>query len=147
MKTGFFARNATLSTRSSFLAMFSASKLIDFSRHSVNFLYVFVTFSFRFFLYCSGGALCILLVLPANMKTSGEEIILEMSSFICSWKSSVDFLYFRELTILYKTFSNVSNSLHWPEWCLDLKLYVSLTILLLVLLAFFWKSVLSSAFV
>ena len=146
MKTGFFARNATLSTRSSFLAVFGFQ--IDwlfeiFCQLFVCFCYIFL----QIFLYCSGGALCILLDLPANMKTPGEEIILEISSFICSWKSSVDFLYFRELTILYKTFSNVSNSLHWPGWCLDWKLYVSLTILLLVLLAFFWKSVLSSAFV
>ena len=92
--------------------MFLASKLIDFSRRSVDFLYVFVTFSFRSFWFCSGSALHILWVLPANMKTSGEEFILEISSFYCSWKSSVNFLYFRELTELYKSFSNVSNSLH-----------------------------------
>ena len=72
MKTGFFARQSTLSARSSFLAMFFASKLTNFSRHSVDFLYGFVTFSFRSFLYCAGFALYIFLVLSANMKTSGE---------------------------------------------------------------------------
>ena len=62
MKAVFFARHFTLSTRSNFLAMFFASKLIerrfDFSRRSVNFVYVFVAFSFRRFLYCS-VVLCI----------------------------------------------------------------------------------------
>ena len=37
-----------------------------------------VIFSSRSFLYCSGGALYILLVLSAKMKISGEEFILEI---------------------------------------------------------------------
>ena len=83
MKAEFFVKHSALSTRSSFLAMFLASKLIDFSIRFVDFLYVFVTFSFRSFLYCSGGALYILLVLSANMKTSGEELYLRyLLSFV-----------------------------------------------------------------
>ena len=112
MNARFFVTISLFHTRSSFLAMFFASKLIDFSRRSVHFYKGFVTFSFRSFWYCSGGALYILLVLSANMKTSDEEFIIEISSFICSWKSSVDFLYFRELTILYKSFLNISNSVY-----------------------------------
>ena len=75
MKAGFFARHSILLTRSSFLAVFLASKLIDVLRRSVDFFYVFVTFSFSSSLYCSGGALYILLVLSENMKTSAEEVI------------------------------------------------------------------------
>ena len=110
-RAGFFERHSTLSKRSCFLALFFVYKLINFSRRSVDSLYVFVTFSFRRFLYFSGGVLYILLVLSANMKTSGEEFVLEISFFICPYKTSVDFLYLRELTTLYKSFSSV-NSLH-----------------------------------
>ena len=56
MKAELFSRHSTLSTKLNFLAMFLASNLIDFSRRSVDFSYVFVAFSFRNFLFCSGGA-------------------------------------------------------------------------------------------
>ena len=92
--------------------MFLTSKLNDFSRCFVDFFYIFVTFSFRCVLYCSGDSLYILLLLLENRKTSGEEFTLEISCFIFFWKSSVDLLCFRELTILYNFFSNASNSLH-----------------------------------
>ena len=68
IKVGFFVRHYTLSmTRNSFNKIL-ASKLIDFSRRSVGFLYVCVTFSFRRFLFCSGDTLYMLLILSAKYE-------------------------------------------------------------------------------
>ena len=84
IKVGLFARYYTLSSRSSFLGMFLASRLIELLIRSVDSSYFSVIFSSRSFLYCSGSALYILLVLSAKMKTSGEVFLLQISFSICS---------------------------------------------------------------
>ena len=100
------------------------SMLIVFFKRSEDFLSVIFTLSLKSFLYCSGVALQ-MFVLLANIIMLETEFILKISSFNYFWKSSIVFLNFRELAISKRSFSNVSNSfsdvsssliLLWISW-------------------------------
>ena len=62
-----------------------------------------------------------LFILSANISTSGDESILEISSFNCFWKSPVVFVNFRELAISRGLSFN--NNQRWKkknaEGCFD----------------------------